>query len=649
VAGVTHEDDVQRRRRTIRWIILGLLAVVLILLVWTAIASFAARGRLNSARADLVALRSSSAIDRQGVEERLARDLSRVRSARGWLHQIGPRIVGALPVAGRSIVAERTIADAATEAVSAGLAAARDTDNLGSAGRIDLAQLTSTRDDLRNHAQRLHGPLRRLANLNTSLTPGFVGHGVKQAQDALLGLDDDLVRGADLASALHGVLGGSGQRKVLIALENNAELRGTGGLISTFATGTSSDGHLDLGHFRDVEGISASPKKAVKVPAPPDYTAHYGPYLANSTLWKNVNLDPDAPTTSRVLAEVAGLTAKFQPDVVVLLDVPAMADIIGVTGPITLDNGQRLNKNDLTKALLVDAYGGADNTLQAQNARRHRLEDAATRSVHRLTDARASLKLVRTMAHLAAGRHITLWSARQPEQTALESAGVGGSVATKGRDLAMVTMSNLGDSFIKPGRSGSGNKLDYYARRDVDVKVTVHKDVAHVVQTVTLRNTAPTGLRDYVAGPTHPGRLHELIAMTTASNAALESFTRDGKAQSVTIDKEHGYQRLSLIADLERGQSAIWALTYDVPLIDGIYRLDLVPQPLASPADLTLQVSRPDGSLDSLEGLDTKHGRIAYDGKWETVERVAVRPHQRTGWESFRHAISDFWTKPLGD
>jgi hypothetical protein len=649
VVGVAEEaNDGRRRRKYVRRIILGLLAVVLILVVWTAIAALAARGSLNSARADLVTLRSSSAIDRQGVEQRLERDLSHVRSARGWLHQIGPRIVGAIPLAGRSIVAERTIADAATEAVSAGLAAAHDTDNLGAAGHIDLAQLTSTRADLLRHADRLRKPLLRLAGVNTSLTPGFVGHGVKQAQDALLGLDKDLVRGGDLALALHGVLGGGGPRKVLVALENNAELRATGGLISTFATGTASDGHLDLGHFRDVEGISASPSRAVKVAAPPAYTAHYGPYLANSTLWKNVNLDPDVPTTSQVLSEIAALTARFQPDVVVLLDVPAMADIIGATGPITLDTGRRLNKNELTKALLVDAYGGAANTLKAQNARRHRLEDAATRSLHRLTSARASLKLVRTLAHLAAGRHLTLWSARPTEEAALESAGVAGSVSALDRDLAMLTASNLGDSFIKSGRSGSGNKLDYYARRAVDVQVTIHKDVAHVVQTLTLHNNAPTGLRDYVAGPTHPGRLHELVAMTTASNAALESFTRDGAAQNVTIDKEHGYQRLSLVVDLERGHSVTWVLTYDVPMRDGIYRLDLVPQPLATPADLTLQVSRPDGSLDSLEGLDTNHGKIVYGGKWETVERVVVRPHKRKGWESFRHAISDFWTKPLG-
>jgi hypothetical protein len=136
--------------------------------------------------------------------------------------------------------------------------------------------------------------------------------------------------------------------------------------------------------------------------------------------------------------------------------------------------------------------------------------------------------------------------------------------------------------------------------------------------------------------------------MTAASNAALESFRRDDKDERVTVDTEHGYQRLSLIADLRRGQSTTWTLTYDVPLVKGVYRLDLVPQPLANPADLTLDVSRSDGRLDSFEGRDIAHGRVTFSGKWDTIERVAVRPHRRTGWESFRHAISDFWTKPVG-
>ena len=301
--------------------------------------------------------------------------------------------------------------------------------------------------------RRLRDPLRRLAKLRTTLTPSPIGRGIRQAQDALLGLDTDLTRAADFTGVLGGLLGANGPRTFLVALQNNAELRGTGGLISTFALGTARDGHLAMGKFQDVDTFASSPSRAKTVPAPRDYLAHYGPYLANTTLWKDVNFDPDAPTSSEVLSEVAALTTQHHADVVVLLDVPAMADIVGATGPITLSNGRQLGHDELAKALLVDAYASHADTIAGQRKRRLQLEDAASRSLHRLTSAHPSLKLVRTLANLASGRHVALWSARPAEEQALAGIGVGGSVAAHGHDIAMVSVNNLGDSLSSgPGR-----------------------------------------------------------------------------------------------------------------------------------------------------------------------------------------------------
>src|SRR5207237_7420139 len=132
-------------------------------------------------------------------------------------------------------------------------------------------------------------------------------------------------------------------------------------------------------------------------------------------------------------------------------------------------------------ALLVDAYASHADTIAGQRLRRLQLEDAASRSVHRLTSARPSLRLVRTLANLAAGRHVALWSALPAEESALVNIGVGGSVAARGHDIALVSLSNLGDSPSRAlGRTGSGNKLDYYGHRSLDIDATVGATSARV-------------------------------------------------------------------------------------------------------------------------------------------------------------------------
>lgn len=629
--------------------LLGVVVIVVALMVWAVLAALAAKSRLEAARDDLNAVRSSPDLTFDDVTARLQHDLRRAQHAQDLLDQPGPSFAAHLPLVGRSFVAERTVADASVEAIAAGLAATQDAQGLGRPGRVDLDRLAIVQQDLAEHSARLTPALDRLAHLNTALTPSPVGHGVTRAQQVLLGLDDDLERAAALAGALHGMLGGDGTRPVLVALENNAELRGTGGLVSTFATGTVRDGALHLGPFRDVVSVSDPPDAVQRVPAPAAYTKAYGPYLANTTLWKNTNMDPDVPTSAAVLARVAQRSTGVRPAVVIFLDAPAMAGIVGHTSPVTVE-GRRLGSSQLVKALLVDAYGSGGNDAEEQAARRHRLESAATSAVDRLRHARASIGLVRELARLADGRHLALWSADPGEERALVRAGVAGSVAADGGDVALVSVTNLGDPTTKATLAGSGNKLDYYAKRTVDVHVVVAKDTAQVTETLTLANLAPAGLKSYVEGPYHPGRLHELVSLATARDATLESFTRDGRSVPVARSTENGSQRITFVSDLQRGTQGTWTLTYSVPIGPDGYRLRLIPQPLASPATLHLSVVGAGGAtLDWLQqGLDVTDGRILLDEDWRTAHVVAVRTHRRHGWAAFKHDVSDFWTKKVG-
>lgn len=611
----------------------GALLVLLVAGVWSLRSALVAKSELSKARADLVALQDHPPTSRAELRARLAVDERRASRAASVLSQLGPSLVIELPILGRSLDAERRVAEAAQSAVAAALDIDAVTRELGTAGKVDLAALARAETTLQARADQLRRPAARLRSAPTDWVPGFVARNVRAAQEQLGGIDQQLSKAAAAARALSGVLGADGPRRVLVVLENNAELRGTGGLVSTFAQGTTAAGKLSLQPFRDVRDVATEAARSTVVPSPPDYAAHYGPYRANTTLWRNTTMTPDAPTAAAVLAEVAARTTGVRPDVVLLLDVPGIAQIVDATEPIVLD-GKRLTGPELIRTLLVDAYVGRSGDA-AQRDRRQREERAADAALRDLTRAPATLTLAKALADATAGRHLALWSARPAEQADLVLAGAAGAVNPDGADLAMVTANNLGDS------PGVGNKLDYYIDRKQTVSVVVDRDRATVTQTLTLVNRAPTGLNSYVEGVKRPGRVLELVQMATGADATILSFESGGVPAVADKWTEDGSRRLAFVVDLGRGQAASWTLRYEIPVRDRHYRLVVIPQPIARPATLDLGIRFASGVGGTVSGTT---GPVP---SWDRVLRVDVTLDRPGLLHRMRERLSHFWNEPV--
>ena len=619
--------------RLFRRVLLGLVVLLLVCIAWSLRSALVAKSELQAVRADLLRLREHPPANRDQLARQLAHDRDKSAHASHVLGQPGPRLVAGLPLVGRSLDAERRVADAATAAVSAAIDIDRATRDLGTAGRIDVSKLASAASILQARADALAGPMRRLRQAPTTRMPGFVARNVRAAQDDLGGVDRQLERAAAAARALHGVLGGAGDRKVLVVLENNAELRGTGGLVSTFALGTMHDGSLQLAPFRDVRTVAAEVAKAKVLPSPADYAQHYGPYRANTTIWRNITMTPDIPTAAGVLAEAAAATAGTRPDVVLLLDVPGIAKVVDATKPIVLD-GKQLSGDDLIRSLLVDAYVGAEGNA-AQNERRKREERAADAALHDLTSAPATLSLAKALADAASGRHLALWSARATEQKDLVLAGAAGAVDPAGDDILLAAANNLGDS------PGFGNKLDYYVERRLSLKVAVGRTTARVTQTLTLANHAPEGLGSYVEGLTRPGHVLELVQLASAPDARIVSFESGGVGAVADQWREDGSRRLAFVVDLARNQVASWTFTYDVPVHDGVYRLHALPQALAHPATLTVQVAGQKGVKVRVQG---QQGELQ---SWDKTLEIQATVQKPGAWQRLRDRITRFWNEPV--
>jgi hypothetical protein len=439
------------------------------------------------------------------------------------------------------------------------------------------------------------------------------------------------------------VFGSSDPQTVVVGLMNNAELRGAGGLLASYATGTIRDGRISLEPFRDVNEVAEPRERAERVPAPADFRAEYGRYLADTTLWKNVTMSPQGDDSAAVLAAVAEQSLRVRPDVVVLADVPAAADIVSATGPVTVE-GEQVDGDQLVEALLVDAYGEGRLSEVDQQRRRRALNSAATQAFDRLQHgASTTPDVLRAVLDAVAARHLLLWSADAQVQQKLVDARAAGSVDASGGDIVMPVTNNFGD------RPGYGNKLDYYVEREVDVSVELSRDEATVTQSVTLHNNAPSDLGPYVEGVANPGRITELLSLDVAAAAELTSFTQDGEAVPVDLSETDGAQRVSTVVRLDRGDSTTLQVTYRQPVENAAYRLLLVPQALAKPATLRLRIEPADGSRLGVvsEADQASDGAIRIDGSWTTSRSLTVPVLDLGGLHGLLQRVSDFWTKKI--
>jgi hypothetical protein len=335
------------------------------------------------------------------------------------------------------------------------------------------------------------------------------------------------------------------------------------------------------------------------------------------------------------MAAVAERSLGKKPTAVIALDVPAIAAILRAVGPVDLpDEGKELTAENVVEHLMVGAYEDEADTAAGQNERRRRLRETADAIIRRLLRGGDTVAMIRSLQSAVAGRHLKLWSAVPAEQAALVAAGAAGDVRDDGTDLVNVTVQNFGSG------DGEGNKLDYYANRSVQVTVEIGETSAETTQVVTIENRTPNArLPLYVLGPINPGRTNNYVTFAVPKGAELLAFERDGTAVQTRYLSEGNHTVLPASASLARGEKTSWTLRYRAQLAKGEdYRLWLVPQPLARPATLSVDVT--------VAGAASEPNGIAR-GSWDSVREVAVFRDEPSRLTRLRDAVRRFWNEPV--
>lgn len=565
---------------------------------------------LQSAREELL---SSGRSDRLDTAESELREVR--ASVDGARFTFG--LTGALPFLGRPVDAVRLGTDAASEVV-AGLDGGRDlvrdvTGGTGGggllhAGNIDLRLVESMGPRVGaviHHLQAARSDLRAIPSIP------FVGQLERLRSDGLAQADQGLtaawraLRGVRL---LPSVLGATGPRTYFLALQNNADLRGTGGAVLAWGLLRVADGKIRL-----VDGGSVSDldnRQGADVPVAPGIDwylkATHRPPLVNN----GMNYSPDFPVVAEAWARQVELLRHQKVDGVIAVD-PA--------GAAALFHGQRAIRIPASPERLtadtIAAFAEHGQYSLPQPVQRTVPTQLIDASFTALTSPRDLLKMSIAVSNALAEKRIQLWLRDPDAQRTVREMGWDGALAP-GR----------GDYLFLVDNKRNANKVDYFGRLSIDYTVRIDdQGNGHATADIALDNRVPKGEAPVVVGPWDPYGLNvALLSLYAPGHARVSGWAPKGPVDFKTRPlgflehQERGLQVFTKAVTASPGSPGTLRIDYDVPGLVAdtaggkLYRLTVQHQPLVHPVRLSVTVVLPKGSTITDPGSGWKiHGNRA--------------------------------------
>ena len=502
-------------------------------------------------------------------------------------------------------------------------------------GRIDLAQLEALR-------QRMHDlPLGGLEDARDRLAAtaaiGWAPAAVVRARADATALADQLLaaagRGQDALDVAAAMLGTHGPRRYLVAVQNPAELRGTGGLIGFLAVLELRDGRLSLPEPAGVDATSRvdgtvllttgrfTREVGAGIDAPEAFVARYGS-VGGTFFLPSTNVDPDLPTVAPLVLDQYELASGERLDGLLAIDPVGLQLIQEAIGPLDVPDGvsrfseelpDPIPADRLAEVLLIDSYevlGGS-----STERRRYQAELAEAAVTGLVGGDWDPFALVRAAGTAITSRHLQVTSTHPEEQVALELLGAAGQLRALDptHDLLAVTAVNV-----------AGNKADAHVAHRIRHDVALRPpdpdgDDPTITRTVTTRVEVDNGVDldsdRYIATAQlprrtsddreldpRPGLVRTWWSLWLPADARLE-HARDlaGDPAAVRTDDLHGLRIVDHFLDTLHARSSGFevAATASTPVtvVDGevAYTAVVRRQPKAVADQLELVIRAPEG------------------------------------------------------
>jgi hypothetical protein len=563
-----------------------------------------------------------------------------------------------VPFLGRTPDAVRSLADVGATVSSAGGAISGAIADLRGGidalaptrGRIAIDTLGELAPIVANAHAELEGAREEAEGVARSL----VVQPVVEAGDLVRA---ELDRVLPAVSAAHGLLrilpqfaGANGPRRYFLAAENPTELRGTGGLISSYAILTMQGGRISISPFRDIQTLPNIGPDDATWPSE-EFEAIYGPFDA-AGFWRNTNMTPDAPTAGSLIEQLWHTQMGTRLDGTVFVDIQTLSYLVDALGSVPVPElGVTLTKRNTVPYVANEAY--AD--IPDDDTRKRLLGIVGQEVFGRFLADASGDRALRALIGAGADGHILIHGATPEVQSAFAEAGLDGSFGPPGGDFFAPVINNIG-----------GNKVDFYVRRQVRYDVTLESGgTASAEADVALANDAPANAKpSYALGPFLGGSLRPLhlvpgeeyarAGFYCGSGCELDNATLGERPMVIEPYTERnlslyaGYLRIPPQKTARVALSLSLATAWQGSDAVGVYRLRLQNQPTVQPTKATVAIHVPEGMHISFasEPLRVQGNTAMWSGTLGDATDLEVR-FERDLLGRVWANLQDFLSKPV--
>lgn len=412
---------------------------------------------------------------------------------KGVLWDIG----GHLPFIGSNVEAVQTVSRVLHTLSGTGLKPLVDAaDSINSEvfsptdGRVDIAAIAKISPAITTADQSLTTGRNQLAGIRAAELFGPLQAPIRELKSKLDKAQSAAASGSTAAQLMPGMLGDSGSRTYLLVIQNNAEIRSTGGMPGAFAVIKADNGKITLGEQGAGADFGYFDTPVVKLSK--DEINLYTTLMA--TFWSDANFTPDFPRTGEIMRAMYEKRFGELVDGVISVDPIALSYLLKGTGPVELVGGKTVTSKNAVDLLLNQVYFDYPGEGTAQN-------DFFAMAASRVFDAVAAGKgdpraVLKGMAKATGENRMLIWSNNTKEQAILAKTRVAGALPSDSGATPHVGV-YLNDA--------TATKLQYY----LDAKTTMHTDsctkdgIQTIISTTVLTSTVPkdaTSLPEAVLG-----------------------------------------------------------------------------------------------------------------------------------------------------
>ena len=319
------------------------------------------------------------------------------------------------------------------------------------------------------------------------------------------------------------LVGADAPKRYMIAFQNSAEARGTGGILGAYALIELDKGNLKVLQTGSNASLAGMSSREIPVVMPAEFLKLYG---KNPAILQNSNLSPHFPYGAQIWMGLWKKKYGEQLDGVIAVDPTALSYVLRATGEINLKSGEKITSENVVEETLKNAYKRYE---KDNDARKQYLVDIMNATAEKLTKGEYSkIKMAKALRDGIKANRILIYSTNKDAQAKLAAVKLGGELGLNANNEYRTVIQNI-----------DASKLDYYLDRSVVVESKSCEKEKETQVRIRVTNTLKTGvgLSPYVLTRADKGKPSSLVTgahrfkvfIYGPTNARLISVSRENR------------------------------------------------------------------------------------------------------------------------